>query len=410
MDDYQIPFQQALAHIESLGPDKTKTVWVPLDRLVGRILAEDIVSRHNSPSVRSSLKDGFAVISSDLRGASPATPVKLNVVGTALAGESPSVGIGAGQAIRIMTGAMIPKGADAVLASEFTVQTGTRGQILAIATAPEDKNILDTGTDVHEGQPLAKRGETVGPSLIALLAGAGVEGARVYELPRVALLATGSEIVDLGTCPGPGEIFPSNQYTVLAWLKRCGIEARIFITDDEGKGLESSISGLLKEFDVLITSGGLLDGDKDLVLKAMERIGTRYFFNRVRMGPGKGVCMGRHGDTIVFNLPGGPPSNYLSFLLLALPGILRLAGRSNPFLPLVKVWLAKGIQGRREWTQFVFATIHVSNGRIVATECKIRSRLARIALADCVIDIPEGVERLEEGTLAEAYLIRPLPV
>ncbi len=408
MDNYQIPFDKALGYIKNLRPGNT--TWLPLDRLVGRTLAEDIVSKNASPSVRSSRKDGFAVISSDLNGASREKPVRLHVVGSAMAGEPLSTGIDAGQALRIMTGAMIPEGADAVLASEFTIDAGNRRQILATAPALAGKNILEKGADVHEGQLLARRGDAVGPSLIAMLAGAGIEGATVYEPPRVALLATGSEIVDLGSHPGPGKIFPSNQYTALAWLRHLGIKAHIFITDDDGKGLESSISGLLDEFDVLITSGGLLDGDRDLVLRTMQGMGTHYFFNRVRMGPGKGVCMGRYGDTIVFNLPGGPPSNYLSFLLLALPGILRLSGRSNPFLPMIKVWLTKEIRGRREWTQFVFATIHVADGRIVATQCKTRSRLAKIALADCVVIIPEGIGRLKEDTSAEAYLIRPLPV
>jgi molybdopterin molybdotransferase len=303
-----------------------------------------------------------------------------------------------------MTGASIPDGATAVLASEFAREHENGEEVTAFADAKSGKNILERGGEIRAGQTLVVEDQLITPALAGLLAASGVGHATVYKQPGVALVATGSEIVRQGEALGAGQIFQSNQHVTQSWLRAYGIDAEIFIVRDSYAGLMDMIDNLLPRFDIIITSGGLLAGDRDLVLPVMEELGTEYLFQRVKMGPGKGVCLGICRDRTIFNLPGGPPSNYLAFMLLALPGVLRLAGRSAPFRPVLKARLKGEIRGRRAWTQFSFAQKRwEEDGRLSAVPCDPGSRLMKIAMADCVVEVPEGTELLEKGQLVRIH-------
>ncbi len=396
MLERQISFARAREHIKKLEPIGMEVVELPL--LAGRTAAEPISATLDSPSSGSSLKDGYAVVSEDICHASRKSPVSLQITGTVLAGDAHSITIKSGEAARIMTGASIPHGASAVLASEFAAEHENGKEVIALADAESGKNILEKGGEIRAGQSLVEKGQLITPALVGLLAASGVGRATVYKQPGVALVATGSEIVRQGEVLASGQIFQSNQYVTQSWLRTYGIDAEIFIVRDNYAGLMDMINNLLPRFDIIITSGGLLAGDRDLVLPVMEELGTEYLFQRVKMGPGKGVCLGICRGRTIFNLPGGPPSNYLAFMLLALPGVLRLAGRSAPFRPVLRAGLRGEIRGRRAWTQFSFAQKRwEENGRLSVIPCDPGSRLMKIAMSDCVVEVPEGTELLKKG-------------
>ncbi len=398
-----ISLHQAHQHISFLS--SLEPVAVPLDKGLGLICAADVHAAVNCPTLDSSLKDGFAVLSMDIADASPNHPVTLAVTGTLTAGgDADRLRVSQGTAVRIMTGAPIPPGATAVLASEFAQAEG--GLVTIRADARMGRNILHKGSDILHNQVVLHRGDLLGPAHLGLLAASGVNEVTCYPLPRVAVAATGSELVWPGEPVTPGKVAASNMVTAAAELQALGIRASTVLLRDNFDQLQEQFGRLVRQVDVLITCGGVLDGDKDLTLRAMERIGMEKIFHRVRIGPGKGACMGRVGDTIVFNLPGGPPSNHVALLLLALPGVRRLMGFTNPLPQKRKLVVTEELSGQENWTQLVYSKMKYENASLMADPLRTLGRLEALAAADALVEIPEGCALIEEGALAEAWLFR----
>lgn len=398
-----ISLNQAHQHIsmlQSLQPD-----IVSLDKALGQVCAEDVCAAANCPTVDSSLKDGFAIVSADIADASPINPVTLKVVGAVTAGENTEkFRVTPGTAVRIMTGAPIPHGATSVLASEFAQVDGKFVKIRADARA--GRNILRRGSDIVQDQMVLARGSLLGPAHLGLIAAAGLNKVLCYRVPKVAVAATGSELIWPGEPITPGKIAASNMVIASTELQVLGVKASTFLLRDNLDQLQEKFRSLVRQVDVLITCGGVLDGDKDLTMRAMEQIGMDKIFHRVRIGPGKGACMGRIGHTVVFNLPGGPPSNHVALLLLALPGVRRLMGFKN-FLPQKrKVFVTEELTGQENWTQLVYSSAKYNNGLLCATPLRSMGRLEAMATANALIEIPEGCAIIEEGILAEAWFFR----
>jgi len=398
-----ISLDQAHQHITMLNP--LEPISVPLDNGLGMICTTDVRARVDCPTVDSSLKDGFAVLSSDIRAAAPDNPVTLSVSGALTAGENADrLSVTPGTAVRIMTGAPIPAGATAVLASEFAQVQGE--QVIIRADAREGRNILRQGSDITQGQVVANRGNCLGPAHLGLLAAAGLSEVLCHPLPKVAVAATGSELVWPGESITPGKVAASNMVNVAAELQAMGIKASTVLLRDNLDQLQEQFAQLVRQVDVLITCGGVLDGDKDLTMRAMEQIGMEKIFHRVRIGPGKGACMGRVGSTVIFNLPGGPPSNHVALLLLALPGVRRLMGFASPF-PLKKnVYTTEELTGQKDWTQLLYCKVKYENGSLSALPLKSLSRFEAMAAADILVEIPEGCAVIGKGELANAWFFR----
>jgi molybdopterin molybdotransferase len=397
-----ISINQAHAAIDLLEP--LPPVSLPLAQTLGLVCAEEVLAADNCPTVDSSLKDGFAVISSDISEASPSHPVTLTVIGNLSAGDDPQrVVVTPGTAVRIMTGAPIPSGATAVLASEFA-QTNGQG-VTARADAQPGKNILGKGSDIAKKQVVVARGEPLGPAHLGLLAAAGVAAVTCCPRPRVGIVATGSELAWPGEPLSPGKVAASNMVIAAAELRLLGIQASTELLRDNLDNLREEFARLVPQLDLLITCGGVLDGDKDLTMRAMEVLGMQKIFHRVRIGPGKGACLGRVGQTVVFNLPGGPPSNHVALLLLALPGVRRLMG-IKPCLPRKRqVLVTEQLKGQADWTQLIYARMHFADGILTATPLRRMGRLEAMARANALIEIPEGRAALEEGSPAQAWEI-----
>ncbi len=388
---------RCISMLESLQPAR-----IPLDKALGLVCAEDVYAVHNCPTVDSSLKDGFAVVSSDIADASPSHPVTLAVTDSLTAGDAKAgVYVSSGSAVRIMTGAAIPQGATSVLASEFAQVAG--GLVTIRADARAGLNILRKGSDIVQHQRVLAQGEMLGPAHLGLLAAAGVSEVICFPLPRIAIAATGSELVWPGGPLTEGKVAASNMVTAAAELQAMGITASTVLVHDNLDTLHEHFQDIVRQVDMLITCGGVLDGDKDLTLRAMEQIGLVKIFHRVRIGPGKGACMGKVGKTIVFNLPGGPPSNHVALLLLALSGVRRLMGFLDCLPRKKQVFVSEELVGQTDWTQLVYSRVHSAGGSLHAVPLRNLTRFAAMAKANALIELPEGCAVIKKGSLAGAW-------
>jgi len=270
----------------------TGTEHLSLNKLTGRILAESVLSTLDNPSLNISLKDGYAVVSDDLENASDTNRVSLELIGNTTAGNRSGQKITKGQAIRITTGAAIPKGATAVLSEEFSDQQGDN--IVCFNTAEPGRNILLKGTDIKKEEVVAQNGDLLTPAAIGLLASAGREEASVYKLPTVAVIATGDEVVAPGNPLAEGKLYASNMVTICSWLSIYGFPFYVEVVNDRKKEIHAAIVKHLPNVDAFITSGGVRGSETDLMPEVLDNLKWRFVYHGIRMGPGKGTGFGLH--------------------------------------------------------------------------------------------------------------------
>ncbi len=388
-----ISFAEAFKHVAQISPLCSEKIDLSFGS--GRVVADDLISTIDCPSLDVSLKDGFAVISSDLKNASPDNLITLQLIGMVTAGERWEGEIKSGQALRILSGAPIPQGADAVISEEFTSQSNRL--IMAFNDAGPGRNILSAGSDVKAGKILVPKGTTLYPPKIGLLAAAGFTKIPVIKRPRVAILATGDEVIAPGEPLLVGKLYASNLVTLAAWCQLFGFDPKPRVVKDNEITIRQSITDLLGECDALLTSGGAWSGEHDLVVKILAELGWQKVFHRVRMGPGKAVGFGHLENKPVFCLPGGPPSNHMAFLQLALPGLQKMAGSTKPGLPLQKVRIGESISGQKDWTQFIHGTINEESGEFEFYPIRQISRLQMLSNTEGIVKIPEGQTSLKKG-------------
>jgi molybdopterin molybdotransferase len=307
---------------------------MPLAEAAGRFLAETLHATADMPPFDRTAMDGFAVRAADVAGA----PVLLEVIEEIPAGRDPSVAIGKGQAARIMTGAMIPPGADAVVMVEHSEETGAAGQVRILRASAAGLHIRRAGEDLKRGALLLSPGARLGAAAMALLAAEGRSQVLAGSLPSVAVLSTGDELVPIDETPDGSRIRETNSWSLGALLAAQGIRPEILgiARDEEGAIRERLAAGL--RADVLLVSGGVSMGEFDLVGGCLEALGCRARFERVAIQPGKplffGTCDGASGHrTLVFGLPGNPVSSIVDFLVFARPALRRMSGDPAPLDP-----------------------------------------------------------------------------
>ncbi|HLZ23409.1 MAG TPA: gephyrin-like molybdotransferase Glp [Ktedonobacterales bacterium] len=336
---------------------------VPLPAAVGRVLAMDAVAGESLPRFTNSAMDGYAVRSEDARGASAEAPRHLRLAGEVPAGRVYEGTVEPGEAVRILTGAPLPDGADAVLQQELT-ETGA-GWVRLLAEAPAGNNLRYPGEDVREGDVLVPAGAEVGPAEIALLASAGIHPVRVTRRPRVAILSTGDELAPLGETPRPGQIRESNGPYLIAAVARAGAEpVPLGIARDRAEELRAKLEQA-READLILTSGGVSVGDYDLVKQILTEQGDITFW-RVRMRPGKPVAFGTLSGTPLLGLPGNPVSAAVTFELFGRPAIRTMLGCRQTERPVVEVVLDGQNIARGDRRHFVRARLDSRNGTLVA--------------------------------------------
>jgi len=399
---YDIGLEEALSI--TLGAVKRLSpVTLPVEEVCDRVAAEDLFATVDSPSATSSLRDGYAIVSKDTEEASEAKPVRLRVSGTSAAGDVNHRAIDPGLAIKVLTGARLPTGADAVVAVEYAREQDDH--VLCYRYAPAGQNVLFRGTDVATGERVAAKGEVLTPGLTGLLTAGGVHRVRITPMPRVGVVATGDEVVAPGRVLKSGQLYASNLVTLYSWLRHFRVEGKTAVVRDHPDTIREAFSAMLSWADVLLTSGGAWKSERDLTVRVLQDMGCRVLFHRVRIGPGKAVAFGVIGEKAVFCLPGGPPSNEMAFLQIALPGLLHMAGRPPIPFQIKQARIAETMSGDIDWTQFFQATLEKRGSEWWAVPQRMKSRLQSQARAEALIKIPEGVSALEAGDRVEVQIL-----
>ncbi len=389
-----------LEHIKPLPAEN-----INLAESTDRIAASDLYALVNAPSIDSSLKDGYAVLSQDISDATPECPVSLRLAGHLAAGGEKDLELRPGTTIRILTGARIPASADAVVSEEFVKPEGN--DVLVMNFAEPGRNIQPRGRDVEFRTCILKQGQQISPGIIGLIAAAGHSMVPVFKTPRVAIIGTGDEIVLPREPLTEGKLYASNIMTINAWCKRYKMKTLITVVNDDFDTISNTLKTISADADAIITSRGAWTGDRDLVAQVLEGLGWKEYFHRIRIGPGKAVGFGMIDGKPVFILPGGPSSNLMGFLQIALPGLLALAGHANPHLPRINPRLAADLEGReRDWTDFFFGRLEEEEGFPVFHPLKGSSRLRVISEAEAIASIPEGKEYLLKGSVISVQLLK----
>ncbi len=397
-------FDLICSNIRPLGVEK-----LPLSLSANRIAARNATALVSYPSIDASLKDGFAVKSADVALAKREVPISLKLAGSVFAGSTLVVQLKSGEAVKVCTGAPIPSGAEAVVSGEFCEEVSNKNVYIR-ADAEVGRNILQKGSEVAAGSVVVAEGGVFLPGIMGLAAAAGISEVYAYRRAKAAIVCIGDEIVLPGQEIRPGQVYASNLVAIKAWLNSFGIDCRTSVVRDNAPAIASEIEKQLLEADVLLTSGGAWLSARDLVVGVLVELGWRQGFHHLRMGPGKGAAFGLCGDKPVFCLPGGPASNEMAFLQLALPGILRMSGDNRPPLQSVPARLSENLQSRhRDWTEFKDAVLsRDSSGGYDVKSHRGGSRLQAIAGANSLICIPEGTEVLKTGEVIPVQLKHPV--
>ncbi|MEN6375291.1 MAG: molybdopterin molybdotransferase MoeA [Smithella sp.] len=378
-----------------------------LNLCVNRVAAADLAARVSYPSVDVSLKDGFAVKSIDVVNACRHKSVCLTLAGSAYAGSGYGGQVKSGSAVKVCSGAPIPEGADAVVSGEFC-EEGLSGEIFVKADAGEGRNIMSAGIEVEAKTTIAGKGERLFPGRLGLMAAAGISEVKVYRRPRVAVISIGDEVVAPGEKLHVGQLYASNLVTMEAWLASFGISCVASVVADDKNSIIQELQKRVSDVDAILTSGGAWGSERDLIIGILDQLGWQKLFHYVRMGPGKGVAFGLWENAPVFCLPGGPLSNQMAFLQLALPAILRMSGDNRHPLPTVPARLMENVKGRHQaWTEFKDTVVTLDNGGYRVSLYRNKSRLQAIAGAGGLICIPEGQDSLHCGDVVPVQMLIP---
>ncbi|WP_418791821.1 gephyrin-like molybdotransferase Glp [Phosphitispora sp. TUW77] len=391
---YSEAFQKVMGCISSLSSEYCKIPGV-----AGRVVSEDLFAKVDSPSVDGSLKDGYAVQSADVAAASYDNPVHLRLSGCIPAGGVWKGTVKPGTAVKILSGAKIPKGASAVVANEYASDDGQ--VVTVVNTAEEGRNILKLGSDIKTGELLVAKGRMLKPAAVGMLAAAGYTEVPLFKRPKVAIIATGDEVIAPGKQLLEGQLFASNIVTLAEWCNIFGMTCKTWVVRDDQELIRQRLQEVLREFDAVITSGGAWTGERDLIIRIMDDLGWDKKFHRVRMGPGKAIGFGLFQSIPVFCLPGGPPSNLMAFLQLALPGLLTMCGYKEPGLTVVPARLGEPVRGQKDWTQFIHGTFIDDNALPIFKPIQMTSRLQMLSRGEAIMAIPEGRDFIDAGEIIQ---------
>ena len=391
--------QQMLNTIPVLPTEKREIL-----NCAGYILAEALHAEENIPPFDNSAMDGFAVRAADVQNASETKPAVLTVVETIAAGYAPTKQVAPGQTSRIMTGAMMPEGADAVVMQEVTQRDGDEVKIFE--GVDKTGNVRFTGESVAEGQQVMGKGKYLRPPEVSMLASLNCPEVTVYRKPTVAIVSTGDELTPLGEPLEPGKIRDSNRYGLYAQVEEAGgIPIDMGIAPDDEAETERIFRAALAKADALITSGGVSVGEHDVVKSVLARLGKINFW-RVAMKPGKPQAYGISDGKPIFGLPGNPVSSLVVFELFVRPALLKMAGHTELLRPTFKATLAEPVTNRDGRVNYMRAILKASNGHYTAetTGPQGSGILHSLVLANGLITIPAGVT-LGAGETVDAQFL-----
>lgn len=389
-------------HFAALGSEQ-----VSLLNAWNRVLAEDVISSLDIPPFARSTVDGYAVKAEDTLGADEKRPVQLRARGVVDIGELPKVKVSQGQAAEIVTGAPIPEGANAVVMVEDTENAGGFLQVLNVVTKGE--NVMRKGADIKKGEKMLNRGQILTSREIGVLAALGIASANVQLAPHVAVLSSGGEVTEPGRHLPQGKIYDINAYSLsAAVLESGGVPVFLGVIPDDKTKLRESLQHALQVADLIVTSGGVSVGPKDLVPQTVDSLGKPgLIFSGIAVKPGKPTTMGLIGQKPIFALPGHPASALLMFQLLVRPLIGKLAGREKPTVDQVKA-LARirmfSAKGRRT---FVMVKLRKNETGVIfaePVETGASGAITTLAKADGYVEIPENQQFVDKDEEVEVML------
>lgn len=374
------------------------TESVALSESIGRILAENIIADTDLPPFDRAQMDGFAVRAADVAN----TPAQLKVVGESAAGAGWHQEMKAGEAVRIMTGAPVPVGADAVQQVELTREANGAGTVEILETVETGRSIVKQAAEIKSGETVVRAGEEIKSETIATLASFGYAQVKVGRKPRVAVMATGTELVDVNQKPGRDQIRDSNNYTIEAYARLTGATVqRLPLAGDDREELRQQLSAAVQNCDVLITSGGVSMGVYDFTKAAFRDLGAEIFFERVALRPGKPTVFGRLGKTLIFGLPGNPVSVSVTFNLFVRAVLRAMQGATETSLPRLTAVLARDVKGSQGRESYLPAVLHTDEkGNLLAEPLKWggSSDFVSFARATSLIHLTVGNEVTNAGS------------
>lgn len=408
-----VPFAEARAHVvERCVPRGPAPV--ALDDALGCVLAGAVVAGEPVPPWDNSAMDGYAVRAADVAGASADAPVRLRVAGTVLAGQGAEVEVGPGTAVRIMTGAPVPTGADAVVMVERTRGGPDATEVEVLEAVLAGRNVRPAGDDIRPGTEVLAGGTLLGPGHLGVLASVGVRRPVVIRRPRLGIISTGDELVDDDRPLGPGQIRESNRPTLVALARSFGVDAiDLGSVPDDPDAIRAALLDGAATCDAVATSGGVSMGDVDLVKVVLDEIAEMRWM-QVAIRPAKPFAFGVLDGVPVFGLPGNPVSSMVSLALLGVPGLRRLAGRADLDLPRAPASLAAPVRGAHDGrTAYLRAVCRFDgpSGGLVAEVAGAQGshHLAAAADANALLEVPSGADLSAGDRVVAVLLAAPRP-
>jgi molybdopterin molybdotransferase len=381
-------------------------IHIPLAEALGLVLAEDVVAQEDMPPFANSAMDGFALRSQDSQPQA-GQPPRLRVTGSVAAGYLADHAVQEGTAQRIMTGAPVPPGADAVIQIELTRYDGPASTwVEVLQPVAPGNNVRPAGEDMRRGQTVLRRGTEIGPWEIGVLATLGLAMVPVIRRPKVAILGTGDEVIDIDQPLAPGKIRNSNSYLLEAAVQRVGAQpVRLGVARDTVESLREKFS-LARESDLLITSGGVSVGDFDLVKDIMAEQGKINFW-RIDMRPGKPVAFGHLGSLPLLGLPGNPVSAAVTFELFGRPVLRKMLGHTRLQRPQVEAIVEDGVRERATRRHYVRAQVEWHDGHFVArtTGNQGSNIMTSLLNANALLIIPAGGAEVKPGERVQALML-----
>jgi len=373
---------------------------VAIDQVLGRVLAEDVVADSDLPPFDRSQMDGYAVRAEDVKGA----PVSLRIAGESAAGRGWHNQLEEGQAVRIMTGAPVPAGADSVQQVELTHELKDGTVVEFLESVELGKSIVKRGAEIKAGEVVLNAGTPINAPMMAVLAAFGYASVEVFRRPRVAVLATGTELVSVDQTPGQDQIRDSNNYSLSAYATLAGATVeRMPLTGDETSLLKRQIAAAAERCDVIVTSGGVSMGVYDVTKAALKELDAEIFFERVALRPGKPTVFARlPNGTLVFGLPGNPVSVAVTFNLFARTALLTMQGATDPTLKRETAAVARSVKGTTDRDSYLPAQLTTNDdAELIAFPLKWggSSDFVSFALTTALLIVPANVKSIEAGSL-----------
>jgi putative molybdopterin biosynthesis protein len=396
---------------QKFSAEPVGTEYSPLSEAYQCVLAKDIVARIDVPPFNRATVDGYAVKAKDTFGADETNPITLKICGRTSVGESPRTTVENGSAAEIATGAPIPQGADAVIMLEYTIRKNAN--VILYRPVSIGENVMKSGSDIRKGVMILKKGQMLSSLEIGVLAALGLAKVEVYKRPKVAIISTGPEIVEPGKPLPSGKIYDINAHTLNAAVLECGGQPfYLGIVPDEADKLEAAIRKALDSADIVITSGGVSAGPRDIIPEILNSLNENgIIIDGIAVKPGKPTTIAIVDKKPIFSLPGHPTSSLLMFHILVRPIIGKMAGKTQEPSPSTKAITVEKMFSEKGRRTFIMVNLSKDKtGRTLASPVPtgLSGAITTLTKAEGFIEIPENQQFINSGEEVKVYLLKPI--